>query len=318
MALTGAFGAMAIVGGVLPASTIQSRLGVESVWGSWPFIFVSYGMLVNIVGSCGRRVWPLNYKNVLYQLTHLGLAVALIGGSVSGLTLERRKMVLFPGVPSKIAYDAHNNEYHAPSTVTLREFQMETFAPTLSVVSHDESAKDGMRQVSGSKLAKEGVTESIGGYRVEVLRYLPKAVHDGREWREVPWKTAAPAALVKVRRGPDEVFEGWVCSGSIATQPAFLPLGPDQALFMNRPMPKVFESDLEVDGQKVTVGVNKPAKVAGFDLYPFSYDDKAGPASAYSVIEVVRDPGLPVVYLGIFMLLAATVLHLGQGIGGKR
>lgn len=318
MVLTAAFGAIAIVGGALPKGTIQSRLGVESIWSSWPFVFVSYGMLVNLVGSCGRRAWPLNTKNALYLLSHMGLATALIGGAVSGLTLERRTMVLFQGVPTDIAYDQHNNEYHAPFTVTLREFRMETFAPTFAVVSLDESAEDGMRQISGSTLAKVGLVETIDGYRVEVLRYLPKAVHDGRDWREVPWKTAAPAALVKVRRGTDEVFEGWVCSGSVATQAAYLPLGPNQALFMNRPMPKVFESDLEIDGRKVTVGVNKPAKVDGFDVYQFSYDEKAGPASPYSVVEVVRDPGLFVVYVGIFMLLAAAVLHLGQGVGGKR
>lgn len=318
MVFTGAFGVLSIAGGAIPASTIQSRLGIDSIWGSWPFLFVSYGMLANICGSCGRRAWPLHYKNVHYQLTHLGLAVALVGGSVSGLTLERGTMVLFPGVPSQVAYDAHDREYRAPFTATLLEFRMETFAPTLAVVSLDGETENGMWQVSGSKLIKEGIVETIGGFRVEVIRYLPKAVNDGRRWREVPWKTGAPAALVSVRRGKDEVFEGWVSSGSVATQAAYLPLSPDQALFMNRPRPKVFESDLEIDGHKVTVGVNKPANVGGFALYQFGYDEDAGPASAYSVVEIVRDPGLPIVYVGIFMMLAAAVLHLGQGIGGKR
>jgi cytochrome c biogenesis protein ResB len=87
---------------------------------------------------------------------------------------------------------------------------------------------------------------------------------------------------------------------------------------MNTPRPKKFESDIVIDGKPYTVGVNQPVHVKGYDVYQFSYDDQAGAASQYSVIEIVRDPGLPVVYLGIFMLLAGTLLHLGNGLGEKK
>ncbi|MFN3963538.1 MAG: hypothetical protein ACK4NQ_11225, partial [Fimbriimonadaceae bacterium] len=67
----------------------------------------------------------------------------------------------------------------------------------------------------------------------------------------------------------------------------------------------------------VQVGVNEPIKVKGYDIYQFSYDEEAGPASAYSVVEVVRDSSLPIVYAGIFALLIGSLMHLWNGVGVK-
>lgn len=100
--------------------------------------------------------------------------------------------------------------------------------------------------------------------------------------------------------------------------PAYLMLRDDQAILMNSLRPKKFESDITIDGKNYTIGVNSPARIDGYDIYQFSYDEKMGAASAYSIIEVVHDRGLPIVYLGIFVMLAGTLMHLGNGIGGRR
>ena len=76
--------------------------------------------------------------------------------------------------------------------------------------------------------------------------------------------------------------------------------------------PKRFASDITVsrrDGSQVsgTVDVNKPMKVDGWKIYQYDYDSKAGAQSAYSTFELVRDPWLPAVYAGIFMMLAGAL-----------
>ncbi len=77
-------------------------------------------------------------------------------------------------------------------------------------------------------------------------------------------------------------------------------------------MPKRFASDISVsstEGGNVsgTVEVNKPLKFNGWKIYQYSYDVKSGPDSQYSVFMLVRDPWLPLVYLGIFMMLAGAL-----------
>jgi len=59
-----------------------------------------------------------------------------------------------------------------------------------------------------------------------------------------------------------------------------------------------------------TIRVNKPLSVHGWKIYQYSYDETQGSQSDISVFELVRDPWLPFVYLGIFMMLAGAVCLL--------
>lgn len=83
-------------------------------------------------------------------------------------------------------------------------------------------------------------------------------------------------------------------------------------------MPKRFASDVVVkgkNGQDITavIEVNKPLKVDGWKMYQYGYDEEAGTESQVSILEIVRDPWLPLVYVGIFMMLAGALLMLVTG-----
>lgn len=56
-----------------------------------------------------------------------------------------------------------------------------------------------------------------------------------------------------------------------------------------------------------TIRVNKPLAVRGWKIYQYSYDEARGQESDISVFELVRDPWLPYVYIGIFMMLAGAL-----------
>lgn len=76
--------------------------------------------------------------------------------------------------------------------------------------------------------------------------------------------------------------------------------------------PKRFASDISVyteDGKNVrgTVEVNKPLKVNGWKIYQYGYDVRYGAESPYSVFQLVRDPWIFWVYLGIFMMIAGAL-----------
>lgn len=76
--------------------------------------------------------------------------------------------------------------------------------------------------------------------------------------------------------------------------------------------PKRFASDVSLytqDGKHVrgTVEVNKPLKINGWKIYQYGYDVQLGPESKYSVFLLVRDPWLPAVYAGIFLMLAGAL-----------
>ena len=77
--------------------------------------------------------------------------------------------------------------------------------------------------------------------------------------------------------------------------------------------PRRYASEVTIidrDGKTVTatVEVNRPVRIGGWKLYQYGYDTEAGADSRISILELVRDPWLPAVYAGIFMMLAGAML----------
>ena len=76
--------------------------------------------------------------------------------------------------------------------------------------------------------------------------------------------------------------------------------------------PRRFASDIQIltkTGKNIqtTVEVNKPVEVDGWKIYQYGYDTQMGAMSQYSILELVSDPWLPLVYTGIYMMLAGAV-----------
>ena len=71
--------------------------------------------------------------------------------------------------------------------------------------------------------------------------------------------------------------------------------------------PRQFTSDIIVDGKAMSVSVNNPCSAQGYTLYQDSYDWEA---HQYTVLQVVSDPWLPVVFLGMSLLALGSVLLL--------
>ena len=85
--------------------------------------------------------------------------------------------------------------------------------------------------------------------------------------------------------------------------------------------PKRFASEIQIltkTGKNIetTVDVNKPYEVDGWKIYQYGYDTQMGDKSQISILELVSDPWLPLVYTGIYMMLAGAVCMFV--IGGRR
>ncbi len=62
--------------------------------------------------------------------------------------------------------------------------------------------------------------------------------------------------------------------------------------------------------ENVVIVVNKPLRRSGWTLYLTNYELSPGGTTDQCVIEAVRDPWLPVVYAGIFLMLAGAAAML--------
>ena len=79
--------------------------------------------------------------------------------------------------------------------------------------------------------------------------------------------------------------------------------------------PKRFASDIQIQTKtgeiiQTTVEVNKPVEVDGWKIYQYGYDTQMGAMSQTSILELICDPWLPLVYTGIYMMLAGAVCFI--------
>ncbi|MBR5697455.1 MAG: cytochrome c biogenesis protein ResB [Prevotella sp.] len=86
--------------------------------------------------------------------------------------------------------------------------------------------------------------------------------------------------------------------------------------------PRRFASDIQIltkSGKNIltTVDVNKPVKVDGWKIYQYGYDQTMGAQSSTSILELVRDPWLPYVYIGIYMMLGGGLMMFITGVRRK-
>ena len=85
--------------------------------------------------------------------------------------------------------------------------------------------------------------------------------------------------------------------------------------------PRRFASDIQIltktgEDIRTTIEVNKPVEVDGWKIYQYGYDTQMGAMSQISILELVSDPWLPLVYTGIYMMLAGAVCMFV--LGGRR
>ena len=77
--------------------------------------------------------------------------------------------------------------------------------------------------------------------------------------------------------------------------------------------PKRFASKIQIltktgTSIETTIDVNKPYEVDGWKIYQYGYDTQMGAKSQITILELVRDPWLPLVYTGFYMMLAGAVI----------
>lgn len=294
-----------------------NALGLSHMTRSWPFLFGVMFFLASLGMVTLKRLSPLRGRNIGFSLNHAGLYIALLAGMLGTADLQRLTMDLREGEVAWVGVDQRGRVLEMPLAVELQRFHMDEFNPKITVI---ESATGKMIEGGLHQMfeIQPGTRGTVGNVAIEVLEYMPLAVVFGGRYEPVNDYGAAPAAFVRASTPDGTRMEGWISSGSFMYSHHTLPLDTTYAVAMTIPRASSYSSDVVVytrDGNvfETRIEVNKPISAAGWKLYQYSYDERFGRYSELSVIELIRDPWLPVVYLGIFMLLAGSVYLMFLG-----
>jgi len=297
---------------------IIRMFGLNSLRNSWLLFLSGLYLLTCLVLVILRRMLPVNTRNLGFLLNHAGLCIILLAGALSTGDLKRVSIQLNEG--DKFLNSGINQSgdvVKLPFEIKLLDFAIDEYPPEIGI-GNPETGE--IIDESGSTLfrIKEKQEYKIKEWIIKVNEIITDAYPLEERFISIDSVGAAPAAFVSVRNTrTDRTIEGWISCGSYAFSPAFLNLDDQNVLFMEHPKPAKYSSLLASiqDGRTDTfsIEVNNPVHIKGYSLYQLSYDEHLGKWSQVSIIEAVRDPWLPVIYIGIIMVLAGSVYLFWKG-----
>ena len=313
----------AIIMGVLPQQNFTEGVepdvfGFSFVLTSWPFIIAQFYFLITLGLATLNRIYPWQWKNWGFVLNHLGLFIAMTAGILGNGDLQRYTMDLYE---NQLVWGAKTDKgtmVPMPIAFELKKFEMETFTPKLAIADITTNKVE-TKGVNALRMLTKGDQYEYKNYNIKILNYIENSKFTGNGYFKVNEEGAAPAALVEVKSATIDTT-AWISCGSFATEYSYIQLNKKEAVIMLQPEAKKYSSHVNVfvkDGKndQAVIEVNKPYEAGGWKVYQLSYDEKFGKWSKLSVIELVRDPWLPVVYTGIFMMIIGAVYLIFKGRG---
>jgi len=298
-------------------SDFISKSGLTHIARSWPFMLCSFNLLLVLSFTIIRRILPFSLKNVAFTLNHLGLWIVIVAASLGSSDSIKLNMMLTENKVSDVAYDTYGQAFETNLGLKLIKFSIDEYPPQLGLIDAQTGklvyAKEDMLEV------KNGNKAVMGDWTVKVIDFIENAQKDSSGFSTSVAYGSAPAALVSTFNNKTKVADtGWVSSGSPMVYPKNLDLQDNKAIAMTIRKPRKFASEIRAyskmnDYQDFTIEVNKPARFKGWTIYQSGYDEPMGKWSKRSVVQLVRDPWLPVVYTGLFMIMAGALYIFWRG-----
>jgi len=313
---------LVMIMGTIPQVPSQNKiintLGLNHITTNWAFILILFQFLTCLGLISIKRVLQLKWDNVGFVLNHVGLFLALTAGVLGSGDLQRLTLNVYEGKPSWIAKDIDRKEVELPFAVYLNDFLIEEYNPKLALV---DNSTGSISNNDGKNLyiVEKGETYYFNNFEVTIEKYLPSAIRFGMRYEPVNEQGSPPAAYITIKNTEnDSIQNAWISSGSFRYPYESVKISEAYSMVMTIPEAKKFSSDIDIltkDGERIktVLEVNKAFKHKGWKIYQLSYDDKMGKWSDLSVIELVKDPWLPLIYLGIFMMIAGAIHMFWMG-----
>lgn len=313
---------MVMIMGVIPQDTSQNNLinnlGLNHITSNWAFLLILFQFLTCLGLISIKRILQFKWSNFGFILNHVGLFLALISGILGTGDLQRLSINVYENKPSLIATDAQKNEIELPFAIYLKDFLIDEYNPKLALIDNKTGSiahNDGKNLY----LVEKGETYYFNNFEVKIDDFLPNAIRFGMRYEAVNEIGSPPAAKISVKNiATDAIQTAWICSGSFRYPYESFKISENYSVVMTIPEVQKFSSDIDIltqEGERIStvLEVNKPFKHRGWKIYQLSYDDKMGKWSDLSVIELVKDPWLPFVYIGIFMMIAGAFYMFWMG-----
>lgn len=292
-------------------------LGFPQMLSACSFILLFFWFTSLLGVTTIKRIHHFRWRDIPFVLNHLGLFLALTGAVLGSADMQRLKMTTQIGKAEWRALDERQELRELPLAIELKEFTIDEYPPKLILI--DNASGKALPEGQPENLLVEDNTARgwLLDWEIDIVKILPMAASvataDTMNFVEFHSMGATSAVYLTARNIKTDTYtEGWVSCGSCMFPYKAIRLNEEVSLVMPEREPRRFASDVTVYTESgrvdsATIEVNRPFEIEGWKIYQLSYDESKGRWSDISVFELVRDSWLPVLYTGIWMMIAGAV-----------
>lgn len=303
--------------------------GFSQMLSSWSFVLLYVWMTMVLGLTILRAGFPFRWRKVPFLLNHFGLFIALVAATLGNADMQRLRMTTSLGNAEWRAQNETTQQIvELPLAIELKDFTIDEYPPKLMLIDNS-TGKVLPEKAPVHFLLEEGLEKGeLQDWNLVITQSIPEAAsvatEDTLKFTEFRSMGSTYAVYLKaINRKTGEQKEGWVSCGSFMFPYKALKLNDQISLVMPEREPQRFASDVMLyteSGlqQEGTIEVNKPLELDGWKIYQLSYDETKGRWSDISVFELVRDPWLPYVYIGIGLMILGAVCLFTTAQPGRR
>lgn len=292
-------------------------LGFSQMISSWPFVLLYFWMVTALGLTILRASFPFKLRRLSFLLNHIGLFIALLTATLGNADMQRLKMTTRMGNAEWRATDDKGHLTELPLAIELKDFTIDEYPPKLMLIDNETGRALPEKYPEHLLLEEEVTTGNLLDWQLTIEQSIPMAASvataDTLRFNEFHSMGATYAVYLKAVNQKNGITrEGWVSCGSFLFPYKALRLDSLTSLVMPEREPQRFASEVMVYTKEGTVTegiieVNRPMEVDGWKIYQLSYDETKGRWSDVSIFELVRDPWLPFVYMGIIMMMLGAI-----------
>lgn len=278
---------------------MSSEVAISTIYHS-PWFFSLLILLTVNLFVCTSSRGRLRSTFIGFYLTHTSIIIIFIGAIVGSILGHKGFLAISENEAADyflVAGKRHGLDFK----LRLDDFSVEYY--------ESDEAKGWLLVETDGQMDRFpielGRPFKIGGYTLKPLRYIPDFYID-LETREVGTRSEHrhnPAVEVEINHNGEKekiwVFEKFPDAHTIQDR--------DIRIVFHTPREtiKSFNSRVSIlEGEEVvlkkTIKVNEPLKYKGYTFYQNTYDEEN---LSWSGLQVVKDPGVPIVYTGFILLL---------------
>ncbi len=303
----------------------RMALGFDAMTRNWSFVLLYELLLLTLGGVVIRRLLRFCFADTPFILQHIGLWIALFASAYGYSDMERYIMYVEEGETQWRVYGSEDEVKELDIAITLHDFDMEYYQPRLAIVDRQSGEVQPSSAPQYFQIDDDQMCGRVAAWDICCEEYIHEAVRSSDStFRELPMPGAMPAARITASSGGEQI-SGWVTSGGKLQQTLTLPLSRNLSVVMTPPDPRRFVSKVDVytkqgDNRTAQIEVNHPLRIGHWWIYQYGYDNAAGALSSYSSFELVYDPWLKPLYVGVILMMcgALCMVVMGRTKGGAK